>query len=214
MPSSTNPRRTSGRNNGGACKTRTGMISTRPSPTSSTTPSTKAKSKKKKPKTRERQTSMLQYGQLATAPRSHRPLLKRDGGRSRTPLATRTNIASDGDGVREATAMESDQADQADQVHTVAIAPNAAAPESPRSPPQPTRDYAEIMRALEWHCSLKTPDQRMASNPTTGAAALDEPPLPTPFELDEVGVHAADLTQMRQTLAEFLSILEPVEMDE
>jgi hypothetical protein len=37
-----------------------------------------------------------------------------------------------------------------------------------------------------------------------GAAALDEPPLPTPF----------DLTQMRQTLAEFLSILEPVEMDE
>ena len=36
------------------------------------------------------------------------------------------------------------------------------APSSPETPPRPSRGYAEIMEALKWHCTLRTPEAKMA----------------------------------------------------
>lgn len=139
---------------------KTGMISTRPSTGRQRTPV--GGTSKSRP-ARHRQTSMYEFGQLDPEGSKRIPRSRR----GRKPLGSRTNTNEDPDGHP---SVES-------RAQCL-----GGPPDSPHTPPRPNRDYAEIMRALSWHCTLRTPDGRMACDDRTGALPSSMPrPCGSPF---------------------------------
>ena len=100
-----------------------------------------------------RQSNLLEYGHLSkdtSTTRSARSLGRAKESRQsvQQQLSSFTSPAFD---PRETTLTATPRA-------ALPLSPSSP-PASPQTPPRPTRDYAEIMSALKFHCTLRTPEE-------------------------------------------------------